>query len=180
MNYFKVSNITIKMWDFWRGPGGEDGATSLLCTDKSKQKAVSVWRISLISQWYKDVYNEPLEFETVPSDVLAIFLRKLYCEAKPKESSSRKEKHLHAQAEHYHKNTLKNLRSALNSHLQDLGRNIDIVRNKEFKSANHALDGMMKVMTKTGASRATQHKSVITSDDLKKNYSYFQAAWFSP
>lgn len=26
----------------------------------------------------------------------------------------------------------------------------------------------MKVMTKAGASRATQHKSVITSDDLKK------------
>lgn len=109
-----------------------------------------------------------MEFETVPSDILAIFLRKFYCEAKPKKTSSRKEKHLHVQAEHYHKNTLKNLRSALNRHLKDLGRNIDIVRYKEFKSANHTLDGMMKVMTKAGASRATQHKSVITSDDLKK------------
>lgn len=108
-----------------------------------------------------------MEFETVRSDILAIFWRKFYCEAKPKKTSSRKEKHLHVQAEHYHKNTLKNLRSALNRHLKDLGRNIDIVRYKEFKSANHTLDGMMKVMTKAGASRATQHKSVITSDDLK-------------
>lgn len=32
----------------------------------------------------------------------------------------------------------------------------------------------MKVMTKTGASRATEHKSVITTDDLGKNYSYFK------
>lgn len=57
--------------------------------------------------------------------------------------------------------------SALNRHLQNPGQNINIVRDKEFKSANHTLDGMMKVMTKTGASRTTQHKSVITSDDLK-------------
>lgn len=38
----------------------------------------------------------------------------------------------------------------------------------------------MKVMTKTGASRATQHKSVITSDDLKNSSFYFQASPFSP
>lgn len=48
-----------------------------------------------------------------------------------------------------------------------LGRNKDIVSNKEFKSVNHTLDKMMKAMTKTGASRYTQHKWVIDSDDLK-------------
>lgn len=69
--------------------------------------------------------------------------------------------------------------SALNRHLQDLGRNIDIVRDKEFKSANHTLDGMMKVMTKTGASRATEHKSVITTDDLGKKLLILQAVRFS-
>lgn len=31
---------------------------------------------------------------------------------------------------------------------------------------------MMKVMTKAGASRVTQHKSVITSDDLKKKITH--------
>lgn len=128
------------------------------CSTKKNTK----WGIKLFQEWHTEVYNEPLEFETAPSDVLAIHLRKFYCEAKPKESPSRKEKLLPVQADHYHKNTLKNLRSALNRHLQDLRRNVDIVRDKEFKSANHTLDGMIKVMTKTGALRATQHKTVIT------------------
>mgnify|MGYP003685834577 CR=1 FL=1 len=36
------------------------------------------------------------------------------------------------------------MRSAINSHLRDLGRSIDIVRDKEFKPANNTLDGMLK------------------------------------
>lgn len=47
------------------------------------------------------------------------------------------------------KNTLK---SALSRHLQDLGRNKDIVMDKK----SHTLDKVMKVVTKTGGLRATQ------------------------
>lgn len=46
---------------------------------------------------------------------LQFFLRKFYCEAKPKKTSSRKEKHLHVQAEHYHKNTLKKIAVSIKS-----------------------------------------------------------------
>ena len=84
------------------------------------------------------------------------------------------------QAETYHKNTLKNIRSAINRHLQDVGRTIDIVHDKDFKSANHTLDGMLKSMTRSGASRPTNHKPVISSEDLKKMSSYFTAAPYSP
>ena len=57
---------------------------------------------------------------------------------------------------------------------------MDIVHDKEFKSANHTIDGMLKSMTRSGASRPTNHKSVITSEDMKKISSYFRAAAYSP
>ena len=60
------------------------------------------------------------------------------------------------------------MRSAINRHLRDLGRSIDIVRDKELKSANNNLDGMLKTRTKTGASRTTNHKAVIHSKDLER------------
>lgn len=41
--------------------------------------------------------------------------------------------------------------SAISQHLQDLGRSIDIIRDKEFKSANYTLDGILNSITKTGA-----------------------------
>ena len=44
-----------------------------------------------------------------------------------------------AQTGYYHKNTFKNIRSAINRHLNDTGRSIDTVRDKEFKPANQTL-----------------------------------------
>lgn len=72
------------------------------------------------------------------------------------------------------------MQSALNRHLQDLGRNKDIVRDKEFKSASHTLGKVMKVVTKTGGTRATQHNSVITSDELKNALLLSSCFIFSP
>ena len=69
-------------------------------------------------------------------------------------------------------NTVKNIRSAINRHLNDIGRSVDIVRDKEFKSANQTLDEMLKKMTKIGASRPTKHKEVINPEDLFKISSY--------
>lgn len=58
---------------------------------------------------------------------------------------------------------------------------MDIVRDKDFKSANHTLDGMLKEMTKTGESRATNHKPVIHPEDLEQRISsYFLSAPYNP
>ena len=54
-----------------------------------------------------------------------------------------------------------------------MGRDLDIVRDKEFKAANRALDGLMKTLTKTGASRATQHKAILVEEDIKAIAVYF-------
>ena len=48
------------------------------------------------------------------------------------------------QANEYTKNSFKTIRSAINRHFQDLGRDIDIVRGKEFRASNNILDGKLK------------------------------------
>ena len=85
-----------------------------------------------------------------------------------------------AQSENYHKNSSKSMRSAINRHLQDLGSSIDIVRDMEFKSAKNTMDRMLKTMTKTGASRATNYKAVFHAEDLEQISSYFRTESHSP
>ncbi|XP_061176184.1 uncharacterized protein LOC133185142 [Saccostrea echinata] len=138
------------------------------------------WGVKLFQDWHLEVFSDVLDFKTVTSEILAEKLRKFYCEAKPKSTSERTAELTVAQAENYHKNSLKNLRAAINRHLQDLGRSIDIVRDKEFKTANHTLDGMLKSLTKTGASRTTNHKTVIHPEDLQRISTYFLSAPHSP
>ena len=116
-----------------------------------------------------------MDIHTVNSDKLARKLRKFYCEAKPKHTN--KLNMMDAQTGYYHKNTLKNIRSAINRHLNDI---IDIVRDKDFKPADQTLDGMLKKITQIGASRPTKHKEVIIPEDLSKIASYLRAAKFSP
>lgn len=56
----------------------------------------------------------------------------------------------------YHKNTLKNIRAALNCHFTDIGRQMDIVRDPAFKPANRILDWFMKEQAMTGKSLPTK------------------------
>ena len=74
--------------------------------------------------------------ETVDESALAKRLTKFYCEARPQVKDQEQQE--------YHRHTLKNIRGAVNRHLQDIGRNIDIVRDKEFKLANMTMDGVLK------------------------------------
>jgi hypothetical protein len=54
-------------------------------------------------------------------------LRKLYAEAQPKHLVKRAQSMPEQQAAEYHKQSLKNVRAALNRHLKDIGCDIDIV-----------------------------------------------------
>lgn len=120
-----------------------------------------------------ELYDRAADLDSIPVEDLAYLIRKFYCEARPKESKSREQNLPSNLSQVYHKNTLKSVRCAINRHLQDIGRSIDIVRDKEFKAANRTLDGMLKEMTRAGASRGTTHKEVIDTADIKKNSEYF-------
>ncbi|XP_052798221.1 uncharacterized protein LOC128230197 [Mya arenaria] len=75
---------------------------------------------------------------------------------------------------------MKNIRSGLNRHLTDLGRNMDIVHGTSFKVANRTLDGFMKKQTKAGLSRPTHHKPIIEQSDLETISRFFANAPCSP
>lgn len=76
------------------------------------------------------------------------------------------------QTSEYQKNSYKSIRSAINRHLQDLGRDIDIVRGKEFRSSNSILDGKLKKNLQEGLARPTKHKEIINTADLEKISTY--------
>lgn len=136
--------------------------------------------LSVFPDWHVGVYGNPLDVATVSEENLATVLRKFYCEAKPKQSDHRKKNLGENLAGTYHKNTMKNMRAAINRYLADNGRNIDIIRNPIFKSANNTLDGLLKEQTRTGLSRPTKHKDIIENEDLKKIYSYMSQSSSSP
>ncbi len=72
----------------------------------------------------------------------------------------------------YHKNTLRNIRAAINRHLQDIGIDIDIVRDKAFKASNNMLDAKLKSNLAQGLSVPTTHKAIISKYDLQKISTY--------
>ena len=62
---------------------------------------------------------------------------------------------------------MKNIRAAINRHIQDLDRDFDIVRDKGFRKVND-IDGKLKSSLQKGLSRPTKHKEIITLNDLEK------------
>ncbi|KAK3104431.1 hypothetical protein FSP39_001869 [Pinctada imbricata] len=101
--------------------------------------------------------------------------RRFYGEVQPKIDHSVGKENEPSGGGEYHKSTMKGLRAAINRHLSDIGRNIDIVRDREFKQANAALDGKLKQNMKMGLSKPTQHKPVITPNDLSNISTYLMS-----
>ena len=72
----------------------------------------------------------------------------------------------------YNINSYKAIRSAINRHLHDLGRDLDIVRGREFKRSNAILDGKLKKNLEQGLTKPIKHKEIISKSDLEKNSAY--------
>ena len=113
-----------------------------------------------------------IDFQTVSVGSLDDNLRQFYAEAQPKNLSKRALKMPENQAQEYHKNTLKSVRAAINRHLKDIGRTVDIVRDTEFKSANAMLSAKLKFNLRNGLSRPTQHHPIISNQELMQINTY--------
>ena len=85
-----------------------------------------------------------MDFKSITPNELTQKLRRLYAEAQPKHVERRSKILPQNHAQEYHKNTLKNVRAAINRHIHEIGKDYDIVRDKEFKTANHMLDAKLK------------------------------------
>ena len=64
---------------------------------------------------------------------------------------------------------MKNVRAAINRHLKDIGRQIDIVKDIEFKSSNTMLSSNLKFNLNQGLSRQTNHPTIPNEDLLNIN-----------
>lgn len=84
------------------------------------------------------------DFENISVVELDQRLGKFYAEAAPKQNENRSKHMSKEQASEYTQNSFKSIRSAINHHLQDLGRDLEIVRGREFRTSNNILDGKLK------------------------------------
>ena len=118
-----------------------------------------------------------VDFRIVTSHGLNQLLRRFYAEAAPKLSDKRHQKMGLVGAE-YHKNTLKNIRGAINRDLHDIGVEFDIVRDKSFKSSNNniMLDAKLRSNLEQGMSVPTMHKAIISKLDLIKISTYLNVS----
>ena len=67
---------------------------------------------------------------------------------------------------------MKSVRSAINRHIQDIGRDFDTVRDIRFNTAHNILDGKLRFNMREGLSRTTNHKDIISIPDLEKIKTY--------
>ncbi|XP_069102851.1 uncharacterized protein [Argopecten irradians] len=107
------------------------------------------WGMKLFQDWNKEVLGSPLDMATVTVTDLAEQLRKFYYGVR-----------------HYSCRRLINIRGAINRHLAHIRRTIDIVRDKDFKSANDVLDGVRKQGKQSEFDKVT-HKPLDEADLMK-------------
>ena len=126
---------------------------------------------SCILDWSLEKFEHTIDLRTITSTALADILMKFYAEARPKKEN-----------EVYHKNTMINIRAAINRHIQDTQRKplLDIVRDTDFKIANGVLDCLLKQRMRTGESKPTKHKPIIDQEDLTTIACYLKNAPNSP
>jgi len=82
-----------------------------------------------ISDWNMEKTGHFLNMLDVPVQTLANLLKTFYCEARPKNRETKNDK-----VDLYHKNALISIRAAIYTHLTDIHRDIDIVKNLKYQT----------------------------------------------
>ncbi|XP_052688916.1 histone-lysine N-methyltransferase SETDB1-B-like isoform X2 [Crassostrea angulata] len=186
---FDRNQLKPKEVDFWDQPQAEilktvtnEEREKLFDSKQSKTtKRNTTWGMKIFQDWNMEVFGATLDMQTVDVSTLADHLSRFYCEARPKGKLDDGDDDDNDDDEPlYHNNTLVNIRGAINRHLADIPRNIDIVRDKEFRTANGVLFGLFKERKRLGLSKPTRHKEIIEIRDLQKIYEYLQGARTSP
>lgn len=117
--------------------------------------------------------------ENIDASSLDDTLAKFYCEVRPQPTKASKENQDKTE-EVYHRSSLISMRAAINRQLSNIHRNMDIVRDKEFKKSNGVLDGLLKQRVRSGISKPVKHKQIIEQSDLMKISNYLSNAPSSP
>ena len=124
------------------------------------------------TEWNMELFGHTADLTSITSEDLASKFWKCYAEIRPKP----KDNSADPDNREYHRNSLINIRSAINRYLADNKRHIDVTKDKEFKTANGVLDGMLKVRARQGKAKPTKHHEVMEVHDLTKISDYLKQA----
>ncbi|XP_052710769.1 uncharacterized protein LOC128185135 [Crassostrea angulata] len=124
-------------------------------------KSNTKWGLNFFQEWSVEALGQPTNFHSISAPELNSHLEKFYAEAASRPNEKRSQSMTKQQASEYHNNTFKSIRSALNRHIHDIGRQFDIVCDREFRESNNVLDGKLKKNLQDGLSRPIKHKEII-------------------
>ena len=112
-----------------------------------------------LTDWCDSVGENP-DFEDLPVHDLASLLRRFYGGAKKQDGTS------------YSLQSLRGLRAAIHWHITSppYSRKINILRDREFMSANNVFQAVMKRLKRDGNDKSC-HKSAIRAADITKMFS---------
>lgn len=148
-------------------------------TQSESTKKNTKWGMKILKDWHFETFETEIDMATISKDDLLRKLGQFSCEVKPQPQETDGQK-AETKDQEYHKNTLKNIRGAVNRYLSDINRDIDIVNDREFKEPNKIFNGLLKERMTSGLSRPTKHKDVISEVDLKKIGTYLESADINP
>ncbi|CAC5386248.1 unnamed protein product [Mytilus coruscus] len=123
-----------------------------------------------------EALDQVLDLATTETEELNNVLGKFYAEATPKFSEKERQGNVNCPVKRVSQNSMKNIRAAINRHIHDLDRDIDIVRDKEFRKANETLDGKLKKNLEKVSLVLQNIKQIITMNDLEKINSYLYSS----
>jgi hypothetical protein len=108
--------------------------------------------------------NKDCNFENFSTEELAANLRQFYANVRPKPRAGEENPE-------YSKSAFRNMRAGLNRYLVSppFNRQLNIMSDREFQSANQCYDGKLKTLKKEGKDKI-QHKPAIDPADIKKFY----------
>ncbi|XP_070560155.1 uncharacterized protein [Ptychodera flava] len=135
----------------------EDDLDSIeLLKDEKATTKQTTWGVKLLRDWLIEK-NENPAFEYLSPEGLAVILRRFYAEARSKTG------------ERYSKSSLTGIRASVNRHLNSppYHRNVNIIRDREFKAANNIFVALCKQLKADGLD-STKHKTPISTYDLRK------------
>ncbi|XP_061190635.1 uncharacterized protein LOC133198585 [Saccostrea echinata] len=152
---------------------GENQPPKRFKASAENSKRTMQWGIKIFQDWHEECFNEELDLRLVTPAILSNLLCRFYCEVRPKPTCS------NPQETFYQRKTLLGIRSALNHHLSDLGRQIDIVKGEEFHKPNGILEGLFSMRIRLGLSKAAGHAKLMDRGDLEKISIHLQGAYKS-
>lgn len=131
-----------------------------------------------ISDWSRETTGSEVDFHNISKEDLNEKLKYFYAEAKPKFFENCVK--VPYQSNAYNRNSMINVRAAINRHLKHIGKIFDIVRDSDFRESNALLNAKWKLLARSGLLPPVRQRISIDPDDLKLICNYVYRASFDP